>query len=146
MIFPPRYSLRSRASGNDAKAITSSFFQIQRQMDEERYDIPSSSHIFDRPLSHTDEPASSMFPTIAPSTLPPTSPPPAPYSKIDLIVTCILIVLIVLLSINLAILMYAPVRRYFTRRYQSLDHVHQKRKERRYRTIDLWLVTKVSME
>jgi hypothetical protein len=65
------------------------------------------------------------------------------YSRIDTIVTCILIVLIVLLTINLAVLLYKPIRRCLRRRYRNLDHVQQKRKERRYHTIDQWLVTKV---
>jgi hypothetical protein len=65
------------------------------------------------------------------------------YSRIDTVVTCILIVLIVLLTINLAVLLYKPTRRWLRRRYRNLDHVQQKRKERRYHTIDLWLVTKV---
>jgi hypothetical protein len=65
------------------------------------------------------------------------------YSRVDTVVTCILIVLIVLLTINLVVLLYKPTRRYLRRRYRNLDHVQQKRKERRYHTIDLWLITKV---
>jgi ABC-type multidrug transport system fused ATPase/permease subunit len=68
------------------------------------------------------------------------------YSRVDTIVTCILMVLIVLLSINLAVLLYKPIRRYLRRRYRNLDHVQQKRKERRYHTIDQWLVTKVRFD
>ncbi|KAG7340938.1 ring finger domain containing protein [Nitzschia inconspicua] len=64
------------------------------------------------------------------------------YTRVDTIVTCVLVVLIILLSINLAVLMYKPIRRYVRRRYRNLDHVQKKRKERRYQTIDQWLVTK----
>jgi hypothetical protein len=91
-------------------------------------------------------------PSPSPSTATTTTPPNAPvttaifhqYSRVDTIVACILVVLIVLLAINLVVLIYKPIRRYIRRRYRSLDHVQQKRKERRYRTIDQWLVTKVS--
>lgn len=65
------------------------------------------------------------------------------YSRIDTIVTCILVVLIALLSINLLVLVYKPIRRFLRRRYRNLEHVQEKRKERRYATIDQWLVTKV---
>jgi hypothetical protein len=62
----------------------------------------------------------------------------------DIIVMGILIGLLVILVVNTVFLVYKPVVRFFKRKFRRLSTVHQTIIERRYKTIDKWLIQKVS--
>jgi hypothetical protein len=69
-------------------------------------------------------------------------PPLTYYSRVDTIVTCILIVLIVLLCVNLLALIYKPTRQWILNKYRSHPRIQSQRRQRRYNTIDQWIVRK----
>jgi hypothetical protein len=66
----------------------------------------------------------------------------------NIIVVSILIGLLVILFIlfmNMIFLVYKPAVRFFKRKFRRLSSVNQSIIERRYKTIDKWLVLKVSL-
>lgn len=64
----------------------------------------------------------------------------------DIVISGVLIALIIMLFINMVLLVYKPVVGFFRRRFRRFVSENQTLIERRYKTIDKWLIHKVSLD
>lgn len=67
------------------------------------------------------------------------------HSMKNVIIAGILIGLIVVLSVNFVFLVYTPIVRYFRRKFGRFVNDNETLIERRYKTIDKWLIQKVNI-